>query len=389
MLNKRYSVNNKSAALNDSIEAIYTKFQLPYNGLNNDDIIPGFQPALMSLASTASSTDNYEEYSYYIHSDHLGSTSYITDSDGEVSQHVEYVPFGEVFIEELSSSAKLNTPYLFNGKEFDEETGLYYYGARYYDPRTSLWLSTDPMELKYSNISTYTYCANNPVKLIDPQGTEAVYNLNGDYLGSTKEGFTGDILIHIGDEPIFDISNYSRTELQQNYSADIETLDDVRTWTVGGISNENQSKIWTHIASQFEGLSVYDEIFSMNSIRDAQISYEERDAASWTTFYNEDPTYKPKIIGTGGYSYESTVENIASSVIVHEWYSHGKKYNSDKYKSHRLAYKNVINFKRLWNKTTDEYKKFNLQQLLKYTKKETGRNNVDPLYRRLYNKYVK
>ena len=165
-------LNNKSAALNDSVEAIYTKFQLPYNGLNNDDIIPGFQPALMSLASTASSTDNYEEYSYYIHSDHLGSTSYITDSDGEVSQHVEYVPFGEVFIEELSSSAKLNTPYLFNGKELDEETGLYYYGARYYDPRTSLWLSTDPMELKYPNVSTYAYCANNPVKLIDILGFE-------------------------------------------------------------------------------------------------------------------------------------------------------------------------------------------------------------------------
>ena len=107
------------------------------------------------------------------------------------------------------------------------------------------------------------------------------------------------------------------------------------------------------------------------------------------TYYKEDPTYKPKIIGTGGYSYETTVENIASSVIVHEWYSHGKKYNSDEYKSHRLAYKNVINFKRLWDKTTDEYKKFNLQQLLKYTKKETGRNNVDPRYRRLYNKYVK
>ena len=165
-------LNNKSAALNDSIEAIYTKFQLPFNGLNNDDIIQGFQPALMSLASTASSTDNYEEYSYYIHSDHLGSTSYITDSDGEVSQHVEYVPFGEVFIEELSSSAKLNTPFLFNGKELDEETGLYYYGARYYDPRTSLWLSTDPMELKYPNVSTYVYCLNNPVKLIDTNGQE-------------------------------------------------------------------------------------------------------------------------------------------------------------------------------------------------------------------------
>ena len=173
-------LNNKSVALNDSVEAIYTKFQLPYNGLNNDNIIPGFQPALMSLASTASSTDNYEEYSYYIHSDHLGSTSYITDSDGEVSQHVEYVPFGEVFIEELSSSAKLNTPFLFNGKELDEETGLYYYGARYYDPRLSLWLSTDPMELKYPNISTYTYCANNPIKRKELDGQDWVENENGD-----------------------------------------------------------------------------------------------------------------------------------------------------------------------------------------------------------------
>ena len=165
-------LNNKSTALNDSIEAIYTKFQLPFNGLNNDDIIQGFQPSLMNRAYTMSTgIDNYEEYSYYIHSDHLGSTSYITNSDGEVSQHVEYVPFGEVFIEELSSSAKLNTPYLFNGKELDEETGLYYYGARYYDPRTSLWLSTDPMELKYPNISSYAYCANNPITFIDPSGS--------------------------------------------------------------------------------------------------------------------------------------------------------------------------------------------------------------------------
>ena len=94
------------------------------------------------------------------------------------SQHVEYVPFGEVFIEELSSSAKLNTPFLFNGKELDEETGLYYYGARYYDPRTSLWLSTDPLELKYPNVSTYTYCLNNPVKLIDFKGAFPIF-ING------------------------------------------------------------------------------------------------------------------------------------------------------------------------------------------------------------------
>ena len=67
----------------------------------------------------------YSLYKYFYHSNHWASTSYVTDATGEVSQHVEYVPFGEVFIEELSSSAKLNTPYLFNGKELDEETEIY------------------------------------------------------------------------------------------------------------------------------------------------------------------------------------------------------------------------------------------------------------------------
>ncbi|MBO9583460.1 MAG: hypothetical protein J7574_04805 [Flavobacterium sp.] len=61
--------------------------------------------------------------------DHLGSTSYITNLDGEVVQHIEYVPFGEGFLEE--KNAKWNTPYLFTSKELDKETGLYYYGARY------------------------------------------------------------------------------------------------------------------------------------------------------------------------------------------------------------------------------------------------------------------
>ena len=64
------------------------------------------------------------------------------------------------------------------------------------------------------------------------------------------------------------------------------------------------------------------------------------------------------------------------------------KHTSDKNNSHRLAYKNVINYKYLWNKTTDKYKYFNLYNLWYYTNKETGRNNVDPKYRNLYRKYV-
>ncbi len=101
---------------------------------------------------------------------HLGSSSLITNLAGEIVQHIEYVPFGEVFIEERNN--KWNTPFLFNAKELDEETGLYYYGARYYDPRTSIWISTDPLQEKYPNISTYAYTFQNPVKFIDPDGMQ-------------------------------------------------------------------------------------------------------------------------------------------------------------------------------------------------------------------------
>jgi uncharacterized protein RhaS with RHS repeats len=76
-----------------------------------------------------------EAFRYFYHPDHLGSTSYITDASGEVYQHLEYFTFGETFVEEHSNTDR--TPYLFNGKELDEETGLYYYGARYYDASES------------------------------------------------------------------------------------------------------------------------------------------------------------------------------------------------------------------------------------------------------------
>jgi RHS repeat-associated protein len=80
------------------------------------------------------------------------------------------VPFGEVFIEERNN--RWNTPYLFNAKELDEETGLYYYGARYYEPRIALFLGVDPLSEKYPNLNTMAYCMNNPVKFVDVNGME-------------------------------------------------------------------------------------------------------------------------------------------------------------------------------------------------------------------------
>jgi len=60
----------------------------------------------------------------------------------------------------------------FNGKEFDQETGLYYYGARYMNPVMSLWYGVDALAEKYPNLSSYNYCANNPVKFIYKDGND-------------------------------------------------------------------------------------------------------------------------------------------------------------------------------------------------------------------------
>ena len=62
--------------------------------------------------------------------------------------------------------------YTFASKERDEESGLSYFGARYYSSDLSIWLSVDPMSDKYPSLSPYVYCANNPVKLVDPNGED-------------------------------------------------------------------------------------------------------------------------------------------------------------------------------------------------------------------------
>ena len=82
---------------------------------------------------------------YYFHPDHLGS-SYITNGVGTISQHMEYLPFGETLVDEHVNSK--NSPFKYNGKEFDEETGNYYYGARYYDPKFSIFISVGSLVLQ-------------------------------------------------------------------------------------------------------------------------------------------------------------------------------------------------------------------------------------------------
>ena len=71
-----------------------------------------------------------------------------------------------------SSFLTPNCTYTFSAKERDPETGLSYFGSRYYSSDLGIWLSVDPQAAKYPSLSPYVYCANNPVKLVDPNGEE-------------------------------------------------------------------------------------------------------------------------------------------------------------------------------------------------------------------------
>ena len=127
-----------------------------------DDVQPGY-------GYVPADTAHHEDIFYY-HSDHLGSTSYITDAKANVAQFDAYLPYGELLVDEHSSTEEM--PYKFNGKELDEETGLYYYGARYMNPKTSLWYGVDALAEKYVSTDCYVYCIDNPVKFIDSDGND-------------------------------------------------------------------------------------------------------------------------------------------------------------------------------------------------------------------------
>ena len=102
---------------------------------------------------------------YYYHKDGLGSITELTDSTGTVVKTYRYNSFGEIY----AQSGSFNQPFTFTGREYDPESGLYYYRARYYDPVAGRFLTRDPIKFK-GGINLYNYVRNNPINRFDPCG---------------------------------------------------------------------------------------------------------------------------------------------------------------------------------------------------------------------------
>src|SRR5690606_9585305 len=121
--------------------------------------------------------DDYDEDQrkpiWWYHTDHLGSSTYLTDNFGRPTHYYETLPFGEMMVEHNQSAnhpagVGYSNKYKFNGKELDDATQMYYYGARYYDPRISIFVSVDP--LVEATFEPYSYVGNNPIMFTDPTG---------------------------------------------------------------------------------------------------------------------------------------------------------------------------------------------------------------------------
>ena len=105
-----------------------------------------------------------EELTRYIYSNHLQSASLELDESGAIISYEEYHPYGTTSYQANNANVKaVAKRYRYTGKERDEESGLYYHGARYYIPWLARWTAVDPLESKYAGMSPYNYGFNNPV----------------------------------------------------------------------------------------------------------------------------------------------------------------------------------------------------------------------------------
>jgi RHS repeat-associated protein len=108
----------------------------------------------------------------YIYSNHLGSAALELDEDAAIISYEEYHPYGTTSYQAMNASiAAVAKRYRYTGKERDEETGLYYHGARYYIPWLARWSAVDPLQNEMPEWSSYNYGFCNPITFNDPTGT--------------------------------------------------------------------------------------------------------------------------------------------------------------------------------------------------------------------------
>ncbi|HEX3721570.1 MAG TPA: RHS repeat-associated core domain-containing protein, partial [Nitrolancea sp.] len=148
-----------------------------YTVANGTNAVKNIFVGTQRVAQQSVTTDgSYESGQYFYHQDLTGSTAYVTDVTGKLFEHLEYLPSGETWVDEVSDPHVI--PYQYTSHSFDSVTQLYYYGARYEDPRQDQFISPDPTLQSDPQtaiddpmaLNPYTYVDNNPVRYVDNNG---------------------------------------------------------------------------------------------------------------------------------------------------------------------------------------------------------------------------
>jgi RHS repeat-associated protein len=113
---------------------------------------------------------------YWYHPDYIGNVEFVTDRTGQPYQHFYYAAFGDPMVSQHVGTGSFNSAFRFNAKEYDEETGNYYYGARYFEPKSSVWMGVDALATKYPGMNPYNFVMGNPIMAIDPDGNDVDSN---------------------------------------------------------------------------------------------------------------------------------------------------------------------------------------------------------------------
>ena len=238
----------------------------------------------------------------------------------------------------------------------------------------TMWLSVDPMAYKYPSISPYAYCAWNPVKLIDPDGRNInpVYNYKGEFLGCTNEGFTGKIIIYGGETASFEEMSADDFVNANSYAEYYDMDNECK------LNNIAKEAMYRNILSVFDGMDVNGYTFceqditfifdkekngnySVNPFLDQFLLYVTE---KFLTYQDVIYVDQKAILFRGG-MYDATVENIAASIIYHEWYGHycNKWINEMHYKCYE-----AVRDCPFFQKCTSEYRDDILQQIINMKK---------------------
>jgi RHS repeat-associated protein len=232
---------------------------------------------------------------YFYHTNHLGSSSWITDASGAVNQHLQYLPlrqaqgsaFGEDYIYQRNSSWAV--PYTFSGKEKDSETGYSYFGARYYDSDLSIWLSVDPLADKYPSMSAYMYVGGHPTIIVDPNGMDWFKGENGDV--KYFEGATGDF------------SDVKTKQEWTHLSADKNdkvVLDAIGNDIMSKVKSGNIEKSWDTFLSYYDNKDLGKDYF----LNAANANYDENSSGIMKFFLD---------------NVEGSREGLRISMMTHDW----------------------------------------------------------------------